>query len=311
MNKISKALSDKVKTYNFQEYTHCNMCLSSKDQFKLLGRRLDKAHGYSPKKKVGVVNTIMRCKNCQVVFANPLPIPNDIQDHYNMDPTEYWPKEYFNIAANEFRTQIDHLKKIKGINNGDKYLDIGAGLGKVMIVLEKEGMDVYGIEPSEAFHRMAIEKMGIDKSKIQLTDIERASFESNYFDFISFGAVLEHLYYPGESILKAMEWLKPGGVIQIEVPNSQYLLTKCLNLFNKIRMSEYVSHLSPMHPPFHLYEFSTKTFEKHAELNGYTVLDQNIDVCTTPGPKLLSMILDPIMNMMNTGMQLTVWLQKN
>jgi 2-polyprenyl-3-methyl-5-hydroxy-6-metoxy-1,4-benzoquinol methylase len=43
-------------------------------------------------------------------------------------------------------------------------------------------------------------------------------FPEAHFDFITFGAVLEHLYDPSMSIHKAMSWLKPSGIMHIEVP---------------------------------------------------------------------------------------------
>ena len=299
-----------VARYYFHEVLNCNMCGAPSSEFKILGRRLNCTQGYSPHKKIGVATTVMQCKKCELNFTNPQPIPFDLQDHYDMDPFTYWPAEYFKLKDDEFGAQIEHLKKIKGIKKGDKYLDIGAGLGKSMLALEKEGMDVYGIEASDSFYKMAIEKMGINPKKLQKQAIEHAEFEENFFDFISFGAVLEHLYYPDQSIIKALSWLKKGGIIHIEVPNTNYLIVKLLNVFNRLRGTDYVCNLSPMHEPYHLFEFGKKTFETHAQQNNYELLDWNIDVCTTPVPKPFRMVLDPIMDVMNTGMQLTVWLKK-
>jgi 2-polyprenyl-3-methyl-5-hydroxy-6-metoxy-1,4-benzoquinol methylase len=45
-----------------------------------------------------------------------------------------------------------------------KSLDIGAGLGKAMQVLNTAGFDAYGIEASETFYNNALQKGGIDKN---------------------------------------------------------------------------------------------------------------------------------------------------
>ena len=112
-----------------------------------------------------------------------------------------------------------------------KALDIGAGLGKCMISLEKAGFDVYGFEPSLPFYQKAIEVMKVRPEKIKLGMIEDMNYEEDFFDFITFGAVLEHLYDPSDAILKALKWSKPGGLIHIEVPSSVYLVSKIFNLY--------------------------------------------------------------------------------
>ena len=60
--------------------------------------------------------------------------------------------------------------------------------------------------------------MGINSERLNLGMAEEVEYPNDFFDFITFGAVLEHLYNPAESIERALQWLKPGGVMQIEVP---------------------------------------------------------------------------------------------
>ena len=286
------------------------MCYSSEKSFKLLGRRLNGTHGFFPKRKYGIATSVIKCKNCGLIFSNPQPIPHNMQDHYNVDPIQYWPEEYFNIDEKYFEYEIAKVKELKGELKGLKFLDIGAGIGKSMIVLEKEGMEVYGLEGSESFYKMAIEKMGVSADQLQLKTLEDAEYQDDYFDFISFGAVLEHLYDPNKSLVRALKWLKRGGLIHVEVPNSKYLVTRILNLNQKLLLSNYVNHLSPMHSPFHLYEFSIESFKENGNNNNYEIADYKIEVCTTPFPKPLPLVLDPIMKYTKTGMQLMLWITK-
>jgi len=121
---------------------------------------------------------------------------------------------------------------------------------------------------------------------------------------------LEHLYNPSGSIKKALKWLKPGGVIHIEVPSSDWLINKLINLFYKMKLSDYVGNLSPMHEPFHLYEFGLKSFEQHAKQNDYEIAFHEYYVCQTFMPRILDKFIKPYMKRTNTGMQLCVWLRK-
>lgn len=296
--------------YFFNYIDNCNMCGSKTDTHKILGKRLNQSQGKKVKEKIGITTTIAKCTNCGLIYANPQPVPFDLQDHYGVPPENYWKESYFTIEENYFQGEIKRLKSLIDFKVGMKSLDIGAGLGKAMIVLEKTGFDTYGFEPSKQFYERAISKMGISPEKLKLGTIEEIEYPENTFDFISFGAVLEHLYEPSNSILKALKWLNTNGVIHIEVPSSDWLINKIINLFYRINRTDYVGNISPMHEPYHLYEFGLKSFLEHAKQHGYELAFSEYYVCQTFMPKLADYILKPYMKKTDTGMQLCVWLRK-
>ena len=192
-----------------------------------------------------------------------------------------------------------------------KALDIGAGIGNSMIALEKAGFDVMGCEPSAPFYERAISKMGIDPARIKLGMIEQMEFEQNSFDFITFRAVFEHLYHPADSLQKALKWLKPTGVIHIEVPSSNYLAARLVNRLYRLMGTNYVTNLSPMHEPFHLYEFSKKSFEELGKKIHFKIDYVQYHVCENVYfPRIINGLLNQYMKKTNTGMQLEVWLRK-
>ncbi len=303
-------MSKKQLRYFFNHIESCNMCGSDAHNSKILGKRLNRSQGKDPKNKTGITTTIIKCKNCGLIYSNPQPVPFDLQDHYGVPPEDYWKPNYFNIDENYFKGEIERLKKLIDFKPGMRSLDIGAGLGKAMISLEKAGFDVYGFEPSQQFYERAISKMNIDPKKLQLGMIENVNYPDAYFDFISFGAVLEHLYDPSQSIQKALKWLKPNGIIHIEIPSSDWLINKLVNLFYKLKRSDYVANISPMHDPYHLYEFSLNSFKEHSKQNGYEIALYEYYVCQTYMPKIADLILKPYMKHTNSGMQLCVWLRK-
>lgn len=296
--------------YSFNTVEKCNMCDSSTATHKILGKRLNQSQGKRPRKKTGITTTIVKCSDCGLIYSNPQPIPADIQDHYGVPPEDYWKEIYFKVDDAYFQREIEIAKRLIGFKTNMKSLDIGAGLGKAMIALEKAGFDAYGFEPSSQFHERAILKMNLNPEKLKLGMMESMDYPKNHFDFISFGAVLEHLYNPSASIIKAMKWLKPTGVIQIEVPSSDWAISKIINLFYKLNATDYVTNLSPMHEPFHLFEFSLKSFQKFASRYGYNLAFYEYFVCSTGMPKALDLILKPYMKWTNSGMQLCVWLSK-
>ena len=287
------------------------MCGSNSRQHKIIGKRLNRSQGFFPDQRIGITTTIVKCKKCRLVFPNPQPVPFDIQDHYGVPPEDYFDPSNIQIDPDYFSGEILKLKQLINFRKGMKSLDMGAGLGKAMISLEKAGFDAYGIEPSFEFHKHAISKMQLSPAKLLYIQIDKAEFQEATFDFISFGAVLEHLYDPAGALEKALNWLKPKGIIHIEVPSSEWLVGRITNLYYKLTFSSYVTNTSPMHAPYHLYEFSLDSFEAHASRAKYEIAFHEHYVCNTLMPKPLDNIFRWVMKHTNTGMQLCVWLRKS
>ncbi len=308
---MNSIMEKQLLNYVFKYIESCNMCGSPISGHKIIGKRLNRSQGRNPKNKIGITTTIAKCPNCGLVYSNPQPIPSDIQDHYGVPPETYWKQEYFTVSDDYFKAEIARLRQLIDFKAGMKSLDIGAGLGKAMIALSNAGFDAYGFEPSRQFFDRALTQMKISPEKLRLSMVENADYAESSFDFISFGAVLEHLYDPSDSIIKALKWLKPNGIIHIEVPSSGWLVNKIINLFYKFQRTDYVGNISPMHEPYHLHEFGLKSFEHHAKKHGYSVAFHEHYVCQTYMPKLADYVLKPYMKWTNTGMQLCVWLRKN
>lgn len=306
-----------VRTYHFRPVTACNMCGADVSESRMLGMRLNRSQGKSPAKRPGVAVSVRRCGRCGLHFADPQPKPESLSDHYGVPADEYWPESYFEVKPEYFARQVADARRLLGLpetpGGGERplALDIGAGIGKAMVALERGGFDPFGIEPSEPFREQAIERIGIDPDRLQLAAIEDADFPADHFDFVTFGAVLEHLYDPAGSIEQALRWTRPGGVIQIEVPSSDHLMAKLLNLFFRLRGTNFVTNLSPMHPPFHIYEFTPESFRRHAARAGCELAEHYFDVASIRHvPRFTHGLLRRWMDRRNSGQQLTVWLRK-
>jgi ubiquinone/menaquinone biosynthesis C-methylase UbiE len=165
----------------------------------------------------------------------------------------------------------------------------------------------------ESFYQKAISKMNISPDRLKLGKIEELDYPENHFDFITFSVVLEHLYDPSYCIQRALKWLKPGGIIHIEVPSSNYFMNKLYNASYSIRGLDYVGNLSPMHSPFHLYEFDINSFKKNSAQNNnnYSIALHQYYVCETGLPEPINFALKKYMSLSNSSMQLCVWLKKS
>ncbi len=298
--------------YSFEFQEHCKACGEPSGNAKHLGFRLNQSQGMRPEKIHGIAVAVMKCRNCEFVYANPLPVPESLEQHYGVPPESYWRDGYFEVSPTYFKQQIDQLKRLSGKKNlsGLKALDIGAGIGKCMIALEREGMEVHGLEPSTPFYDRAISKMGLSEAKLQNVPIEQVEYQESAFDFITFGAVLEHLYEPKESVLRALKWLKPGGYMQIEVPSNKWFTARLYNLIQKVRGTRFVMNISPMHTHFHINEFGLKTFQHFIKDAPAEIAHHEFYIGETYLPSLVSKLAIPYMKATNTGMQIDVWLRK-
>ncbi|HMG83612.1 MAG TPA: class I SAM-dependent methyltransferase [Ferruginibacter sp.] len=300
-----------MKKYSFEEIINCEMCGNATANHAILGQRLNQSQGLNPKNKSGISVSIKKCNNCELIYSSPLPVPENIQDHYGIPPEDYWRPAYFISNPVYFSSEIAIIKKLLPYKEGRKVLDIGAGIGHAMLALEREGFDVYGFEPSEPFYKKAIAVMNIKPERLKLGMIENMEYEENTFDVITIGAVFEHLYHPSACLKKALSWLKPGGLIYIEVPSSNYFISKLINFYYYIRGTNYVTNISPMHSPFHLYEFSPKSFSILEDKMNFKIERIDHHVCDIAFiPKIFHPIFKKYMQITNTGMQISVYLRK-
>ena len=211
---------------------------------QVLGRRLSRSQGLRPTRRIGVSTTVMRCAECGLVFTNPLPTPHDIGQHYDTRPEHYWKPHYFEAESGYFFHQIETFRPLRPGDGRPVALDVGAGIGKCMRSLTAHGFEAHGLEPSAAFRQAAIDRGGIDPDRLTLGAIEEASYEPGTFDFVTFGAVLEHLPDPAGCIERAMTWLASGGLLYVEVPSADWLTARLVNLVYRVQGLDYVANLA-------------------------------------------------------------------
>ena len=241
----------------------------------------------------------MRCRRCGLVYSNPQPVPRSIDQHYEVDPDCYWPEE----GDRDFTSQIATFDRLY-LGSKRVALDIGAGTGENLVALQAAGFSAQGIEPSRPFYERAFER-GVNVAQVR---IEQAQFHPETFSLVSFASVLEHLCDPAEAIATALKWCEPQGLIHAEVPSARWLTSRLINAAYRLQGLDYVTNLSPMHPPYHLYEFTLESFRAHSANHGYAVIDHTI----YEGTKTYLPIpgLQTVMRHTGMGMELEVWLRK-
>lgn len=237
-----------------------------------------------------------------------MPIPASIGQHYDVEPEQYW-----NSIANDpahFVGQLARLRSLVGSGPDRRALDVGSGLGQTMLALERAGFKAVGLEPSKTFAERARQLHGFAADQLVVSSLEDATLPPASFDFVNFGAVLEHLVDPRAALGKAAGWLRPGGLIHAEVPSARWLVCRLANAFYRMTGTSFVGNLSPLHRPFHLYEFTLEAFQRCCEPLGLEIAHSEVYVCQTYLPRVLDPPFRALMRLTGTGMQLAVWLRK-
>ena len=308
--------------YDIKEKNQCDACLSPRDSHELIGRRMDRRQGFFPRTKIGMIVSVLRCSQCGLIFSTPQVRPLNIDSHYGN------PNDYFSCEELAFELSVDTIIYrnpaelrdrwlLQGIDIpidpfvGMRALDIGVGHGKNYKWLESVGFETYGIEPSLSFYSRLLEIMRIDPSRLENKPVEEAIFPSDWFSYITFGAVLEHLYSPREALILASKWLAPRGVVHCEVPSSSWLGSKIINAYFSLIGTQFTTHLSPLHPPFHLYEFTASALAYLGKAAGLEICRLRVIPCGSDFlPRRLSPVAHFLMEKTGTGMQIEVFYRK-
>lgn len=115
--------------------------------------------------------------------------------------------------------EADRLRAVRSLRPDARVLEIGSGDGRFLDRLRRRGADVVGIEPSAA-GRARSEARGIAASA---AGVEAFAPPADAFDAVIAWHALEHLDEPAEALRRARDWVRPGGLLVVAVPNRDSL----------------------------------------------------------------------------------------
>ncbi len=148
------------------------------------------------------------------------------------------------------------VKTIAEYKRGGSLLDLGCSSGGFLQAMKGPAWKLYGIEMSEVVAREAEFATG---AQIFVGDILDAPYAPGSFDLITCFHVFEHLYQPQAVLRKVVEWLKPGGIFDVIVPNIDSAGAKVFG-----------SYWYALELPRHLYHYSPKSLTSMAISEGLT-----------------------------------------
>ncbi|MCM8787665.1 MAG: class I SAM-dependent methyltransferase [Candidatus Omnitrophica bacterium] len=179
------------------EFIKCNLCNSNSYKFER------KLNGF----------TLVKCKNCGLVYVNPRPKPTNIVESYkNEKETEKIMKWYKNQEANK---KPDNLRRINIIKEeisfkckkSLKLLDLGCGDLFFLRLAKKENFDVFGLEIRKWAKHIA-RRYNIS---LYTKPLEECNIKENSFDVIHSDSVFEHLTNPKGVLKECYKILRRGA----------------------------------------------------------------------------------------------------
>lgn len=194
---------------------------------------------------------LMKCLNCDLVFAVDREVPFELYDEAYTESGEYAA-----YLSTDDRQREPHLpwamrQFLKDSGANKLLLDVGCSAGSFIQAAERKDWRVSGLELSETAAAVAKERTGAPVYTGSLTSY----LPDKPLDAVTAWEVLEHIPDPRQFMIQTVSLLAQGGVLALSVPN-----------WNSPWMK---SSDSQQHwPPFHLNYWNRKSLQYVFEESG-------------------------------------------
>jgi len=196
----------------------CSLCGSESADLVLAGR--DRLHN------LGGTFHVVRCRRCGLLYLNPRPSPDELQDYYPTD--DYIP---YTVAIEDEPSPFKRLDRRFGLHKRcravtaqfsqpGRMLDVGCATGIFVDGMRRRGWEAYGVEINPEVAQYARQRLGLNVFTGELAD---AAFAEGFFDLVTLWDVLEHVSDPRQTLQEIARVLRPGGLLVLSLPSLESL----------------------------------------------------------------------------------------
>jgi SAM-dependent methyltransferase len=164
---------------------------------------------------IGYVHRILICKQCGFVFASPiLPEETILRYYASLSNYETLPTSE---DQSKFKRSYEFIKSRFPLDFRGKALDIGSAVAYELSLLQQDGWEVTGLDPSPRCAELSRELYGVQV----ITGIfdKDVLIGRKPYDLVILSHVLEHVISPDLLVTDVSGLLSKTGLVYVEVPN--------------------------------------------------------------------------------------------
>ncbi len=164
------------------------------------------------------------CNDCGLYRNDPLPTSEELRRFHEVEYRESYKGERSPKARNVYRSARLAAHRLKQIGHllpaAARILDVGSGSGEWLAALQAANHRVSGVEADPYYGEFARRQYGVAVETNGILNLVRPA---DSLDVITMFHVLEHLPDPLAALRQMREWVLPGGLLIVEVPNTNCL----------------------------------------------------------------------------------------
>ncbi len=188
--------------------------------------------GSTPTYRLGN-GAIYRCPHCDFHFLNQLDGNADAEDIRLSTAGRRYIESRLAEGEHLHPLRLQLVAQHCSIDNA-MTLDIGAGLGQFIRLLQQQGAMALGIEPSALRRAYALEAYGLELNPRLIDDDYWQAGYSQAFDLITLWDAIEHVDDPRSTLASAATLLKPGGLICLDTPDREVFSYRLSQVVNRL-----------------------------------------------------------------------------
>ncbi len=207
---------------------------------------------------------LLRCPKCDLYQKGFLDSGSSV--HYGRETEDVYESDYHlhyakRLPAKKMTATIRLGAAARYMPVDARILDVGCSIGATLRSAEKLGWSASGVDISQAAVDYCCQD-GLDAYKV---DDYRLPFDDETFDLVTNWHVIEHMPNVLDAIAEWRRVLKPGGVLMLETPASNFYKAKKMGLEH-----------AKFWPPDHVYTFNRENLASMLGKAGYEMLPTHL-----------------------------------